>query len=216
MRATAIRAAFLALPLLLAACTMPRPGNPYAVTSLERDYRPPGEATAAPPRVALRASVPAAVEAAVEALPAAGFEVQAVDRERGLIAAVYSGEADPWVECGQFVPAGAADGQWLPASRLMTRIEPPGAPPGVVALRQLRLDARLVVEAAPVGDAVELASEVSYLVTRTVDVVAPDGRVMHTDRATLVLTTGKAARLDERLRCRATGRLERVLSALAR
>ncbi|MDX6750931.1 hypothetical protein SH611_14005 [Geminicoccaceae bacterium 1502E] len=208
------RLAVLPALLLLAACAGKAP-DPWAVTSLERAYRPPAGDIAPSGRLALRAGLEPAIRAMAEALPAAGLEVEAVDLDAGRIAAVYSGEAEPWLDCGWFVPAGAADGEWLPATRLLARIVPPGAPSGTVALRQLRLDARLVVRGEPLGDLVELDSDVHYLVTRTFDVVAADGRVLRTERATLVFDTGQSGRLDENLRCRSNGRLEQILGTLA-
>lgn len=209
-------AAFLLLAPLLPAACLARPPEPLAPATLERAYRPASAPLATPRPTAVRAPLDLAMRIVADGLAGAGLDVRAVDPASGRIAAFLSGEAGPWLDCGSFVPAGAAEAQRLASTALLTRIVPPGGPPEVVALRQLRLDARMVVRGVQSGEVVALSARIAYLVTRTLDAIARDGRVLETRRETVIFEAGTTGRLDDHLVCRSNGRLEDLLDALVR
>lgn len=205
--------ALLAGGLALAACAAPPPAAdpPPPRIPVERAYRPPAGPPPPPPTLVAPLAPAAAIDALAGALARLDPELRRGSAADGTAWLVLTsrGDPEPFLDCGSF-EAVAPDGrvERLPAARLAVRLAVPAAAGREVLLRQLRLDGRLAVAARPEGRGSRLEVVASYVLTRTVDRVALDGRVLDSQRQTVAFESGAAGRFDQGLECRPTGRLE--------
>lgn len=220
------RAVLLLLAALLqAGCAGPGPLPPStppaaAREPVERAYLPPDGAPPPAPALLVPAPPGRAIAALAETLGGAARGVKSGTAEAGVawLALTSSGDPLPFVDCGSFELRGE-DGavRRVPAASLSVRIPLLPAERREVLLRQLRLDGRLLVTAQPEGRGSRLEARAAYVLTRTVDRVARDGRVLDSQRQTIAFSTGERGAFDQGLACRPTGRLEAaVLEAAAR
>lgn len=222
----AARAAVLLLlgasTALAAGCAPPPSAAPpvYGREPVERAYRPPTEPTPPPPPVEVALAPEAAIAALAEALGGEERRVRRGSEADGTawLALTSSGDPEPFVDCGSFeLPAADGSSNRIPAARLATRIPLQPAERREVLLRQLRLDGRLLLTAAPTATGSRLETRASYVLTRTIDRVALDGRVLDSQRETIAFETGGLGRFAQGIVCRPTGRLEQaVADAVAR
>ncbi len=155
-----------------------------------------------------------AIEALAELLGEGGNRPSTGSSEDGTawLVLTSSGDPEPFVDCGSFELSGEDGAPYrVPAARLAVRLPVAPAERREVLLRQMRLDGRLVVIARPAEPGSRLEAKTSYVVTRTVDRVALDGRVLASERDTTAFETGGTGRLAPGLSCRPTGRLERAV-----
>jgi hypothetical protein len=205
---------------LTTGCTPP-PSAPAPPPRLpvERNYRPPEGPPPAPPSLSVEERPERAIELLAEALAASGSKLGRGTRETGeaWLVLTSSGDPEPFLDCGTF-EAIAEDGrvERVPAARLAMRLPIPPAERREVFLRQLRLDGRLAVSARPEDGRSRIDVVASYVLTRTVDRVALDGRILESQRETVAFETGRAGRFDQGLICRPTGRLEDAVIEAAR
>jgi hypothetical protein len=178
---------------------------------VERAYLPPEGPPPPPPTLAVAAAPGRAIAALADALGGAGRGVRSGTAEAGVawLALTSSGDPEPFLDCGSFELRGETGGVGrVPAASLSVRIPLLPAERREVLLRQLRLDGRLLVTALPEGRGSRLEARASYVLTRTVDRVALDGRVLDSQRQTIAFATGERGAFDQGLVCRPTGRLE--------
>lgn len=209
-----LRPALGAAVLLAAGCTAPPPvPAPPPRDPVERAYLPPAAPPPAPPPALDLALAP---EPAIDGL-ARLLAGEAPDRLRrgrdadgtAWLVLTSRGDPRPFVDCGTFVLAepGAPERR-LPAASLEVRIPVLPAERREVLLRQLRLDGRLGLLARPTPSGSRLELRADYVLTRTVDRVTRDGRVLDSQRQTVGFASGERASFDQGLVCQPTGRLE--------
>lgn len=214
------RAVLLLVVLALAGCAAPPAEPPRPPRDpVERAYLPPEGAPPPAPALLVTAPPDRAIAALAEILGGAGREVESGSGEDGVawLAFTSRGDPEPFLDCGSFELRGE-DGavRRVPAASLSVRIPLLPAERREVLLRQLRLDGRLLVTARPEGSGSRLEARAAYVLTRTVDRVALDGRVLDSQRQTIAFATGERGAFDQGLACRPTGRLEAaVLEAAA-
>lgn len=215
--------------LLLGAATAlavgcaPPPSAPPPLSGrepVERGYRPPAEPPPPPPSIEVEGAPEAALAALAEALGAEERRLQRGVAEGGVawLALTSTGDPEPFVDCGSFeLPAADGSTSRIPAARLSVRIPLQPAERREVLLRQLRLDGRLLLTAVPTPAGSRLETRASYVLTRTIDRVALDGRVLDSQRETIAFESGGSGRFAHGMLCRPTGRLEQaVADAVAR
>ncbi|MCS6780927.1 MAG: hypothetical protein NZ555_14645 [Geminicoccaceae bacterium] len=222
MNDRAPRAALLLLlgatTALAAGCAPPRSAPPpvYGREPVERGYLPPAEPPPPPPPVEVALAPEAAIAALAETLAGEERRVRRGSEADGTawLALTSSGDPEPFVDCGSFELL-TADGSSsrIPAARLAARIPLQPVERREVLLRQLRLDGRLLLTAAPTATGSRLEAKASYVLTRTVDRVALDGRVLDSQRETIAFETGGLGRFAQGMVCRPTGRLEAAIAA---
>ncbi|MEZ5846868.1 MAG: hypothetical protein R3C70_08985 [Geminicoccaceae bacterium] len=197
-------AAMLPLLVLLAAC-----GRSTGDVGLV-EYNAPATAPALPARELVRGSESAALRGAVGDLERMGFQVDAVDESNGLLTATYLGDAGRFVDCGELRLGNEGSFQPAAAARLSFRAFPDQ--PSWVALRHMRLDARLIARTRSDGLDTRLNAMAAYVLTRTVDTIGNDGAVLGTVRETISFETGGVGRFDNGTICHPTGELERTVA----
>jgi hypothetical protein len=152
-----------------------------------------------------------AIERLAEALAEADPKLRRGTRPDGVawLVLTSSGDPEPFLDCGSFEVVDAQGRlERLPAARLAVRLPVQPTERREVLLRQLRLDGRLAVAAVPEDGGSRVELEATYVLTRTVDRVALDGRVLESQRETAAFRTGEIGRLEQGLVCRPNGRLE--------
>ncbi|MCB9944914.1 MAG: hypothetical protein H6851_15000 [Geminicoccaceae bacterium] len=174
------------------------------------DYRPPSTAPGLPARETVQGSEAAAIQGAASDIERLGFHVESVDLENGLLTADYLGDAERYVDCGSMRLGN--EGVYLPASSPRMNLNAFPDQPSWLALRQMRLDARLVARTRTVGYDTQLNATAVYVLTRTVDTLGNDGAVLGTVRETISFETGGVGRFDNGTTCHPTGELERTVA----
>jgi len=209
----------LAAALALLATTLP--GGAAAADAAEppngflyepSDRRPPGAQEH-------RVKAPAGwlLEHVAAHLRELGMRVEQTDRgERRLLVAFYAGDPREFVDCG-LVSMVAGEGeaprvlQRYSADRPETRTYRVLRGRRVGLLREMRLDARVVVGIAPGKDdeGARVTSEAVYVLTKTVSRVYEGGVAGPVlDREVVGFGSGEIGRFAKGTRCVATGRLE--------
>lgn len=148
-----------------------------------------------------------------KALRAQKLKVERVDKAKRTIVARYSGDGRKFVDCGsaEMLTNGRRDRppKLYSANRPDARTYRETRGRRVGLYRELVLDARLVVQAAPSGKGTEIKSEALYVTTKSVYHVMKGGELgMLADREIISFSSGEAGRFDKGTRCIATGRLE--------
>jgi hypothetical protein len=194
----------LALVPALAGCGTPdRP---------ELDYLPPsGEPAGA--RSALVQQQPWLVWGnLVDSLQQRGLQLTEVDEPSGEIVVSYSGDPEPYVDCGWIVVYGEDELDRIPAARSKADFERRLEGDIVTLERDLRLAARMNVKLEPDGEATVVRADSSYLLTKT---VTPEDGQEPLHEETIRFSTGETASFGSTTTCQPNGELERlVLDAL--
>ncbi len=146
----------------------------------------------------------------VDRLNQSGLQVELADPQRGIIVATYTGEATPYVTCGWIMRYGEGEPELIDASSnasfdKMVRDRP------VQVDRDLRLDARLVVEVQPRGRQALVDTSGTYVLTKTVVTEDRSGRQQGRDHETVSFTTGERATFSKGTVCQPNGALERTV-----
>lgn len=196
------------LLVVLAACAAPRIERPAALRPVlvPFDYQPPRREPARPALFRLTMPPESVLPVAAETLRERGFAVERVDPRRGLLVVRYSGDPEPWVDCGTLRVRDGGELRAYPAAAASLRAD--RVLDGSWQLvRNLRLDARVVASLRNGGGGTA-GVRATYVLTKLVDQVDADGRVLASTRETMMFETGGVGRFRKGTRCVATGRLE--------
>lgn len=172
----------------------------------ELGYTAPSEPPALPDTRTVGAAPIVLANAALEAN--GPFDVR--QSEPGYVVAYYSGNPEPYVDCGTLeTSAGNVPGaaQQARLSRFRDYEE-------WQALRQMRLDARIVTRFEPRTSGTRMLTSATYVVTRTADTVDGQGAVIGTRRDTVSFESGGTGRFTKGTVCRPTGSLERAVAEM--
>ena len=194
----------LALIPALAACGTPdRP---------ELDYLPPSGAPAAS-RSAFVQQQPWLVWGnLLDHLQQQGLQFAELDEPSGEIVVAYSGDPEPYVDCGWIISYGEDDLDRIPAARSEASFQRRIDGDLVVLERDLRLAARMNVKLEPDGEATVVRADSTYLLTKS---VTPEDSQEPLHEETIRFGTGESASFVSTTTCQANGALERlVLDAL--
>lgn len=169
--------------------------------SMVQRYREPATAPAPPRRVIISEPVDAVQEKVLAGLEESPFEVTRVDPEGRFIVAEYSGDPQPYVDCGMLATGPRSAGDPAPAAaaerRLVTEL-------GTGLERMMRLDGRLVMTFQGDDGRTAVDSDVTYVVTRLI-------REEGTGRwggETIGFSSGRRGTFPRGTMCQPTGVLE--------
>ena len=174
------------------------------------DYAPPSERP--PASNAANVGQPAGLiwNQLLDRLIQASLQIDLADPERGIIVARYSGDPEPYVSCGWIVVGQGDEAEQVPAvgdasfERMVERRR-------VEVNRDMNLDARLVVEVKPGGDAAAVRTGSNYVLTKTVVAADRSGRQRGSAREVVSFSGGGRGKFDKGTICQPTGSLERVV-----
>jgi hypothetical protein len=148
------------------------------------------------------------------------FAVTGVDENAGIITLTYSGDPEPYVDCGQITSyVKNVRGERIyrfPAAIAATDYELMTGREIVSIARHMLLDAKIAVNATPIGSqSTQVSASVRYALLRTMHIRDTQGNVQTvSDRTSF--TSDQEGSLPGAVACRASGQLEAdVLAAFA-
>jgi hypothetical protein len=179
-------------------------------------YAPPSEPPTKPGSASVGQPAGLIWNQVLDRLIQSPLQIDLADPERGIIVARYSGDPEPYVTCGWILLERGGEVEQVPASgdvsfdRVMQRR-------GLEVNRDMRLDARLVVEVDPTGDEAAVDTTANYVLTKTVVAADRSGRQRGSTRDVVSFSAGGRGAFSKGTVCQATGALERtVLDILPR
>jgi hypothetical protein len=141
-----------------------------------------------------------------------GLQVAELDEPSGEIVVTYSGDPEPYVDCGWIVVYEEDELDRIPAARSKADFERRLEGDIVTLERDLRLAARMNVKLEPDGEATVVRANSEYLLTK---IVTPDDSQEPLHEETIRFSTGETASFVSTTTCQPNGELERlVLDAL--
>jgi hypothetical protein len=138
------------------------------------------------------------------------LQVDLSDPQRGVMAATYSGEAAPYVTCGWILLYGEGEPEQIDASSEASfnrRVQGRSLEIG----RDLKLDARLVVEVKPGGSEAFVEATANYVLTKTVVAKDRSGRQRGSTYEIVSFSTGERGAFSKGTVCQPNGALERTV-----
>jgi hypothetical protein len=140
-----------------------------------------------------------------------GLEIRRLREAEGRIIVGYHGDPESFVDCGWIVTYDDDGLDRVPAARADATFERRRGGRIVDVDRRLDLDAEMVVEVEPRGDATVVSTATDYALTKTA--TSPTGAPL--DEETVTFASGEAGSFAAGTTCQSTGTLERlVLDAL--
>ena len=138
------------------------------------------------------------------------LQVDLADRARGVMVARYSGDPAPYVTCGWILLYGPGEPEQIDASSdaSFDRVVQ-GRSFGVG--RDLKLDARLVVEIRPEGDNAFVEATSNYVLTKTVSAEARSGWRQARTYEVVSFSSGERGEFSKGTVCQPNGALERTV-----
>ena len=174
----------------------------------ELDYLPPSGQPAADRSAFVRQQPWLVWGNILDHLQQQGARVTDLDEAAGDLVVVYSGDPQPYVDCGWIVTYEGREFDRVPAAgsdaRFLRRREGE-----VVSLeRDLTLDARMSVHIEPSGEDAIVRTESTYVLTKTIS--SPEAeQPLHAE--TISFQTGESGTFSSGTRCQPNGELERLV-----
>jgi hypothetical protein len=188
----------------LAGCGNPRPPS--------LDYLPPSGNPAATPSTVVRQPSWLVWSSILDHLQQRGLAAREVDEAAGEMVVHYTGDPEPYVDCGWIVTYRRDELDRTPAAAAEASFLRRHGGEAVTVERDLELEARMIVEVEPEGEAAVVRTDTVYVLTKT---IAPEaaGQALHSE--TISFETGESGAFSSGTTCQPTGDLERlVLDAL--
>jgi hypothetical protein len=148
--------------------------------------------------------------AIVDRLQQGPFTITEVDEEDDFVVARYSGDPEPYVDCGWIVTYDVGELERIPAATAGASFDRMIERDPMKLDRQLRLDARMVVSLTPRGAGTVVSTDATYVLTKMID-AAGRGGARAQARETNSVGTGESGGFAKGTRCQPNGRLERVV-----
>lgn len=143
-----------------------------------------------------------------------GAQVTDLDEARGTLVMTYSGDPEPYVDCGWIVTYEEDDLERLPAAQSDASFRRRRDGEVVTLERDLRLDASLNVQVEPSGEDTVVRTDSTYVLTKTIASEEAE-QPLHTE--TISFQAGQSDAFSSGTKCQANGELERlVFEALPR
>jgi hypothetical protein len=144
----------------------------------------------------------------VDHLQQEGHRLAELDERSGELVVLYSGDPEPYVDCGWIVVYEEDDLERLPAASADTSFRRRRDGRVVTLARDLRLDARMEVQVEENGEDAVVRTDGSYVLTKTISSKGGD-RPLH--RQTVTFRTGESATFSSGTTCQPTGEFERLV-----
>lgn len=182
-----------------------------SLTVAPSGYTPPAGQPPIAASTELFGSAQATLTNAANDLESRGFTT---NRPTGsnLLVATYSGDLADLVDCGELMLPGDTVAQ--AASQPQIAVAAFSDREGWKALRQMRLDARSLTKTRNAAGGFLARTDVTYVVTRTIDTISTTGAVLGTDREIISFESGAVGRFENGLTCQPTGALEDQIGAV--
>jgi hypothetical protein len=174
----------------------------------ELDYLPPSGQPAADRSAFVRQQPWLVWGNILDHLQQQGVQVTAADEAAGRIVVTYSGDPEPYVDCGWIVIYEGDEFERVPAARSEASFLRRRGGEEVSLERDLALDARMTVEIEPSGEDAIVRADSTYVLTKTIEASEQDEPI-HAE--TIQLASGQSDTFTAGTRCQPTGELERLV-----
>jgi hypothetical protein len=146
----------------------------------------------------------------LDRLTQAGLQIDLADPERGVMVASYSGDPSPYVSCGWILVYGGGEPERIDASSGASFARAVGRRSFEIG-RDLKLDARLVVQIKPNGGDALVEASSNYVLTKTVVAAYRSGQQRGRTHELVSFSTGERAAFSKGTVCQPNGALERIV-----
>ena len=179
-----------------------------AVERPELDYLPPSGEPAADRSAFVRQQPWLVWGNILDHLQQRGAQVTGLDEAAGDLVVVYSGDPEPYVDCGWIVTYEGRDFERVPAAGSDARFLRRREGELVNLERDLTLDARMRVHIEPSGEDAIVRTDSTYVLTKTIS--SPEAeQPLHAE--TISFQTGEAGAFSSGTECQPNGELERLV-----
>jgi hypothetical protein len=171
-------------------------------------YVPPTSLPSEPKRTLVAEDKELVWSQLVSLLESSAFEVDLIDESKDLIVARYSGDPEPFIDCGSIVThqngtLGQIDGS-APSVELNYALDQEP----VVLNRTLNLDSRIIISLDDRRQGTVIETDTTYVVTKIVDVVDGAGNVRDGSRETISFKAGNRGEFSKGTACQPNGSLD--------
>ena len=176
------------------------------------DYLPPSGNPAATPSVVVRQPSWLVWSSILDHLEQRGVPVGDLDEAAGEMVVRYTGDPEPYVDCGWIVTYRKDELERTPAAAAVATFQRRWHGKLVMVERDLELDARMTVQVEPDGETAVVRTDSTYGLTKS---VAPQAAEQPLHSETIGFHSGESGTFSSGTVCQPTGALERlVLDAL--
>lgn len=148
----------------------------------------------------------------VDHLQQQGASITEVDEANRTLVLAYSGDPEPYVDCGWIVTYEGEELERLPAARSEASFLRRRGGEVITVERDLSLDARVTVRVEPSRDDAVVRTDSTYVLTKTVESAEAE-QSLHAE--TISFQSGQSGKFSSGTECQANGELERpVFEAL--
>lgn len=188
--------------LIVAGCTSSKPMRDMV------GYVPPTSLPAQPKRTLVADKQDLVWNQLVDFLETSAFEIDHIDEEKNLLIARYSGDPEPYIDCGSIVThqSGALGQIAGSSSTIALNYEIDEKP--VILNRTLNLDSRIIIRLADQPRGTVIKTDTTYVVTKTIDVADPSGAVKEGNRETVSFEAGGRGEFSKGTACQPNGSLD--------
>jgi len=150
------------------------------------------------------------LNAIVDRLEQSPLTITELDGDAEFVVARYSGDPEPYVDCGWIVTYDPGGFERIPAATAGASFDTLIERDPMKLDRQLRLDARVVVSLTPRGAGTVVSTDTTYVLTKMID-ASGSGGARAQARETISFGTGESGTFAKGTLCQPNGRLERVV-----
>jgi hypothetical protein len=141
----------------------------------------------------------------VDHLQREGYRLAHLNEESGELVVLYSGDPEPYVDCGWIVTYEEENLERLPAAKSETSFRRRRDGRAVTVERDLRLDARMEVQVEESGENAIVRTDANYILIKTIGSKETE-QPLHAE--TLRFRTGEPATFSSGTTCQPNGELE--------
>lgn len=174
-------------------------------------YVPPTSLPAQPKQTMLSDRQASVWDNIMSYLDQSAFEIEHVDRDKGLIIALYSGNPEPYIDCGSIVTQeNGALGQ-IAGSVQNVALNYQIDDEPVILQRALTLNSRIIIRIEEQRNGTVVSTDTNYVVTKTVNVEEGSGALREGNREVVDFDAGNRAEFSKGTACQPNGSLDLAL-----
>ncbi len=171
-------------------------------------YVPPTSLPAQPKRTLVADQQDRVWTQLLTALESSDFEVAQVDEAKNLLVARYSGNPEPYIDCGSIVTHQNGSLGQIAGSAASVALNYEVDQKPVILDRTLSLDSRIIIELGDQPRGTVISTDTTYVVTKTVDIQDSSGAVREGSRETVSFEAGNRAEFSKGTACQPNGSLD--------
>lgn len=172
-------------------------------------YVPPTSLPAQPKRTLVAEERGRVWDQLVDVLEESAFEIDHIDEAQSLLVARYSGDPEPYIDCGSIVTHQNGTLGQIAGSATAVELNYELERKPVILNRALNLDSRIIIRLSDQGSGgTVIQTDITYVVTKTVDVADPSGETKEGNRETVSFEAGNRGEFSKGTTCQPNGSLD--------